>query len=300
MKEKKETARHVDGGSLPVGGKPLELDGMPPEVDENILKMVRELEVNKKYSALSYDTIAGVVSLELSKHNSPKNARKAIRKKLHLILADYLSELNFPRAELTLKEAFQSENPDNIDNACLAVLQRHASTRERIRDMEDFYASIFKVTGSPKRVADLACAFNPFSLRWMNLPADTRYDVYDNNKKTVGLLNYYFQLAGCNASAVLRDILCDPLGSADPSVDVAFLFKMYHCLEHRQKGAGWQVVKHTDAKWLAVSFPSCNLAGRKADIWGNYRDFLLEKLKENQWEHRILESPSELILLIKK
>lgn len=264
---------------------------------QQIETIVNEIKSSKKYKFLSTDTIRNVVLRETRKYKSLKNALKSAKKKLHLILADYLSELDFPGAERKLEDVFASQAPDKIEQVCVDIMSRHASTRERLEILHDFYSGIFEITGKPAKLADLACAVNPFSFRWMGLSNDTFYHAFDNNSKTVQLLDFYFQLEHLNAAAEMRDILCEP---PDGCFDVALLFKMYHCLEHRQKAAGWEVVKNTPAKWIAVSFPTRTLANRKSDIFGNYKEYLFAQIKENNWDSQVLEFRTELVLLIRK
>ncbi len=237
--------------------------------------------------------------LEIQKHKSIKNATKSAKKKLHLILADYLTQLNYSLAEKELKAAFQSGDPDIICHTCLDIMSKHASTRERIDILDEFYPRLFKITGKPKKLVDLACALNPFSYRWMGLPKNknTAYFAFDNNIKNIDLLNLYFHLENINALAEARDILCHP---SKDFFDIGLLFKMYHCLEHRQKGAGWEVIKNTPTRWMAVSFPTHNLANRKSDIFGNYKEEILSKIKENNWDFQVMEFQTEKVLVIKK
>lgn len=259
--------------------------------------IVNELKTNKKYNALCPETIKNVISIEIQKYKSTKNAVKSARKKLHLILADYLTRINYSKAEKELNSAFLTENHDKIKNVCLTIMEKHASTRERIPILEEFYSDIFKITGTPKKLADLACALNPLSFRWMRLPKNIHYYAFDNNINNVELLKSYFHLESLNPLPIWKDIFCNP---PELFFDVSLLFKMYHCLEHRQKGAGWQVVEKIPTQWIAVSFPTRNLANRKADIFGNYKDFLLNNIKKNNWDFHLLEFLSELVLLIKK
>ena len=156
---------------------------------------------------------------------------------------------------------------------------KHASTRERMVILSEFYSRLFEITGTPKRMVDLACALNPFSFRWMGLSKDIFYYAYDNNMQTVELIKLYFQLEGLQPLVEARDILCNP---PEAAVDVGLLFKMYHCLEHRQKGAGWKVIEKTPAQWMAVSFPTRNLANRSVDIFSNYKQGMLERIKKNR------------------
>lgn len=259
--------------------------------------LIDNLKSSKKYKFLATETIRHVVLQEFEKFKTDRDAEKKIRAKLHLILASYLSDVDSRRAEKEIIAAFDTASPEAIKEALLNTMSRHASTRERIPSLDEFYPRLFAVTGMPASVADLACAVNPLSYRWMNLPAGVKYHAYDINEKIVGLLNFYFQLEDIQPPAEMRDILCRP-----PEIvfDVALFFKMYHCLEHRQKGAGWTVVENTPAKWMAVSFPTQTLVNRKTDIFRNYSDFLFKKIKENGWEHEILEFKTELILLVNK
>jgi len=265
--------------------------------NKSIETVVNEIKSNKKYKVLSLDTITNVVMLEIQKHKTIKNAIKSSKKKLHLILADYLSQLNYALAEKDLKAAFLSGDCETIRQTCLDIMSKHASTRERLDILEEFYPRLLKITGEPKKLADLACALNPFSYRWMGLPENTAYFAFDNNIKNIELLNLYFQLENIDALAEVRDILCHPLKDF---FDIGLLFKMYHCLEHRQKGAGWEVIKNTPTRWMVVSFPTRNLANRKSDIFGNYKEEILSNIKENNWDFQIVEFQTEKVLLIKK
>jgi 16S rRNA (guanine(1405)-N(7))-methyltransferase len=257
--------------------------------------VVNEIKSGKKYKFLCPDTIRHVVGREIGRHKSLKETVKAAKKRLHLILADYLSQLNDASAAKQLKAAFSSGDREEIDQTCRDIMSKHASTRERLDILEEFYLKLFDITGKPAKLADLACALNPFSFRWMGLPKDIAYYAFDNNMQTVELLNLYFHLEGLGPPAKVRDILCQP---PEGFFDVALLFKMYHCLEHRQKGAGWEVIEKTPAKWLAVSFPTRNLANRKVDIFANYKEDMLARVKQKGWRFQVLEFRTELVLLI--
>jgi 16S rRNA (guanine(1405)-N(7))-methyltransferase len=265
--------------------------------DAEIDAIVNQVKASKKYKYLCADTIRDVVKIGSKTHTSLKNLLKFARKKCHLILASYLSELDYSSAGEELKSAFLSRDRDRITNTCLNIMAKHASTRERITILSEFYSRLFKITGPPKRMVDLACALNPFSFRWMGLSKDIFYYAYDNNIQTVKLLKLYFQLEGLQPLVEERDILCRPMETA---VDVGLLFKMYHCLEHRQKGAGWRVIEKTPAQWMAVSFPTRNLANRNVDIFSNYKQDMLEKIKKNRWNFDIVEFENEMVLLINK
>jgi 16S rRNA (guanine(1405)-N(7))-methyltransferase len=265
--------------------------------DVEIDAIVNQVKASKKYKYLCVDTIRDVVKIGSKTHTSLKNLLKFARKKCHLILASYLSELDYSSAGKELKLAFLSGDQDRINHTCLNIMAKHASTRERMTILNEFYSRLFKISGTPKRMVDLACALNPFSFRWMGLSTDIFYYAYDNNMQTVELIKLYFLLEGLKPLVEERDILCNP---PEVVADMGLLFKMYHCLEHRQKGAGWKVIEKTPAQWMAVSFPTRNLANRNVDIFSNYKQDMLEKIKKNKWNFDVVEFENEMVLLINK
>lgn len=264
-----------------------------PDID-GLVEVVR---AGKKYKYLCRDTIHDVVSREIGQHKNVKEALKAAKKRLHLVLADYLGDLDIRVCREKLTAAFASGDGAQIRSTCLDIMSRHASSRERLPLLDRFYSEIFAITGQPQTIADLACALNPLSFRWLGLLSPVRYYAYDNNRQTVELLDLYFRLENISPLPEERDILCRP---PEGPFDVAFLFKMYHCLEHRRKGAGWQVVLNTPADWLILSFPTRSLANRRVDILGNYRASLMENIQARNWQAKYLEFFNETLVLIRK
>jgi 16S rRNA (guanine(1405)-N(7))-methyltransferase len=193
--------------------------------------------------------------------------------------------------------AFEAEDAAMIEGACSKILHSHASTRERMPEIEEFYRTIFSKTGIPSKISDLACAFGPFAFRRMGLPRSVKYHAYDINQRIVDLINVYFGLEDIEPLAAIRDVLCSTPGE---QVDVAFLLKMYHCLEHRKRGAGWRVVEAAQANWIVVSFPTKNLRGQFADIVANYESHILSKSVSQAWQCFRLNFASETVLLIDK
>ena len=87
-------------------------------MNSEIENIVNELKASKKYNVLCPDTIKHVVKIEIKKHKSIKNAVKSIRKKLHLILADYLNQLNYAVAGKELESVFSTGNHNKINKTC--------------------------------------------------------------------------------------------------------------------------------------------------------------------------------------
>jgi 16S rRNA (guanine(1405)-N(7))-methyltransferase len=264
---------------------------MPGEVQT---QEVDRILSTAKYRALPRETIEDVVGREIARHGPGARALKAARLVLHRVAARYLGRPDFRAFLRRLESCADSGARDAV---CREILALHASTRERLPILEDLYRGLFGRTGLPRVVADLASACNPLAFRWMGLEKSVRYMAYDIDRDMVQLVGAYFRLEGIAGEAIHRDVLCSP-----PTLraDVALLLKMFHCLEHRRKGAGWEVVSAVPARVVAVSFPSRNLAGRSSDIAANYREGIRASAAQAGWGCEEMSFPGETVLLVTK
>ncbi len=264
---------------------------------ELVSSLVADILGSRKYRHLCPETVHNVVCQEFARQENARTAIRIARERLHRLWAQFLGEPDYGSSVRELTAAFESNEGGRVAHACLDVLRSHASTRERVPELARVYSQIFAHTGIPVRIADLACAFAPLAFRWMGLPRSVEYHAFDINQRIVDLINKYFQLEGIQPRAALRDVLCTPINER---IDVALLFKMYHCLEHRERGAGWRVVEAVPAKWVAISFPTRNLQGHLVDIIGNYESVIVENAVHRGWSHSRLNFETEDIVLIDK
>ena len=258
---------------------------------------VTRTTLSRKYRGITPETVRDVALRELERGGSPAAAFERARLKLHRLWADYLGEPDHGDAVRGLEEAFAAGSDQAVRAACLGILARHQSAAERSGELAPFYASVFTVTGAPRSLLDLACALNPLSWRWMGLGRDSRYLAFDINRRTVDLVGRYFALEGIAGAAEHRDVLVSP---PQQRGDVALLLKMYHCLEHRRRGAGWEAVAAVPASWVVVSFPTRNLAARRADIVGNYEPEIRARAAERGWEVSAAGVAGETALIVRK
>lgn len=266
-------------------------------MDQKIEELVKKIKASKKYKIILEETIRDVLVKELERHKSIKIAEETAKKKLHRIRAEYLGEPNYKKVKEALAEAFRENDDTRIREVCWSIFSKHSSTRERNQLLDDYYRRLFEATGKPESVADLACALNPLSFRWMGLDTSVKFYSYDVNEQFIDLINYYFGLEGLEQSGIQRDIYTDP--PVIP-VDVAFLFKMYYCLEHRLTGAGLEVVKSVPAKKVLISFPTLNLVAKKTDILGNHEEDLKRGAEEYGWRLDYIEFENEVVVLVDK
>lgn len=263
-------------------------------IDETVDKIA----TSKKYKFLCKETIKNVLEEYVLIHKDLKRALPYAKKSLHKIWASYLGEPNYKRVKERLTDAFSVNDDALIMEICEDTMSVHSSARERMQLYEQgYYKHIFAKTGQPSSIADLACALHPLSFRWMNLPSSVPYFAYDINRNFTDLLGHYFELEGIGPMPIWQDIYVNP---PTDHVDVALLFKMYHCLEIRKKGAGLTVLKQTPADWVVISFPAQNLMGKKADIYGNYAPAIHQAVEEFGWEMTEELFVNEMLVIIKK
>ena len=193
------------------------------DAKDDLQPLIDELLHSKKYRGLGLaeSTVRDLLLQELPRYRNRKDALDEVRRKLHNIVAPYLGDPDYAAEAGALDGAFRIGG-EEVKEVCRRILAGHASTRERIPILEEFYAGIFAVTGRPRSILDVACGLNPFAFPWMGLPKDTRYYAYDIHRPRLDLINHYFQLEGLEPLAIHQDILVEP-----PAVeaDVAFFLK---------------------------------------------------------------------------
>ena len=260
--------------------------------------LVTEIIAAKKYQqvGLAESTVRDLLEKELPYHRQTKDAVKAVKKKLHTIVAPYLGDPDYPAAASALEGAFAKGDPQAIRDACAALMGAHASTRERLPFLDQFYAALFAITGRPASILDLACGLNPLAFPWMGLPPSTAYYAYDLNQPRIQLINRFFALMGMEPRGAAQDILVDvPAQSAD----VAFFFKEAHRFDQRERGCNrsfWPAIR---ARWLLVSLPTSSLSG-KHNLLQRQRQLVAETIQGQPWRVTEVSIDKELVFCIDK
>ncbi len=232
------------------------------KINQNLIQsLIKKIQSSRKYRdrGLSPTTIEDLIRQEAPGQNSEKRLLKAVRRKLHNIVAPYLGEPDYQvwRAELSRLPSNQPHHPD-VENFCHNMLTEHASTKERLPFLDQIYSAIFDLTGKPDILLDLACGLHPLSFPWMALSSSTHYYAYDIIQPRIDFINTFFEHVGLLPLAANQDILANP-----PQVEanLAFFFKEAHRFEKRQHGCNQNFWRSLKVKTLIVSLPVENLDG---------------------------------------
>ena len=267
--------------------------------DDPLEPIIQELLSSRKYKGIDLPavTVRDLLVKELPNYRSQKDAVQVVRKKLHNIVAPYLGDPDYPAAAVMLEAAFQAGSDQAVKIACARLLAAHASTLERLKIVDEFYARLFALTGGlPHTILDLACGLNPLTFPWMGLPPDINYYAYDIHRPRLTLINRFFELAGLAPLGTYQDVLVNP-----PEVegDVAFLFKEAHRFEQRQRGCNralWMALK---VRYLMVSLPPHSLSGQH-DMVDRQRRLVYNTVEGLPWQVTEINFENEMVFVIEK
>ena len=264
---------------------------------DEIRQYAQEVLQSPKYRTMDIpqDLIESLYIQESPHHKRLQDLHKAVRKKLHNIIATYLGDSDYDQATQDLKEAFLQDE-QAIKAVCTQILESHISTQERIPFLDVFYQEIFSRVGKPQFILDLACGYHPFGLPWMNLDPNCRYYAFDIIKARVDFINTFFGLLHRPPLAFQQDILIHP---PEIEADLAFFFKEAHRFDQRQRGCNrifWQALKVNN---LLVSLPATSMSMRH-DKSDQHRRLVYDTLKDLNWSVEEFQVENELFFWIRK
>ena len=262
-----------------------------PDIDA-ILAAVAE---SRRYRHVAPTIVARLAAEELPKSKNAADAEKRTKRRLHQIFGAYASPLPYDRLADRLDNT--QGDPALFKKVCSQILTQHASTAERLNDLEaGFYQRIFEITSRPTRVLDLACGFNPLTIPWMQLPNTTFYLATDIDTEMVRFLDRFLALAPIHGEARQVDLIAQPPSAR---ADVTFLFKAIPCLRYQTDNL-LQILDAIRTTWLVISFPTKSLGGRGKGMRDTYRKTMDDLLKDRPWPRHELDFPSELVFIVQK
>ena len=248
-------------------------------MDERSLALFEKLSSNRKYSDVCPDAVRRVISECEGRYRKPKDLEKAVRERLHGVTSAF-NDLG--------PGAAQAASCISDDESLADMLRRHASTRERLplSAMDALYARIFKTTGRPESVLDLACGLNPLYLIHR---FGCRVVGVDISKSCVDLI----------PEGIWGDLLCENAIPREP-FHIALLFKILPLLERQRAGAAMDVMRAVNAKYLVASFPTRTMGGRNVGMEAHYSEWMEAHLPENRAAAARFATENELFYILEE
>ena len=261
-------------------------------------QLVDAVLASRNYKHITRDFIETLGSRELAKRSTLKEAIKATRNKLHQVGGAYIEGAAPYRSWLDqLRQVAVYDNKDQLKRVCMSIMGYHASTRERLPMLEQFYTMLLADLPPVRSVIDVACGLHPLAIPWMPLGQDAQYYAYDIYQDMADFLNGFMGLIHVQGNAQARDVL---QYSPPFKVDLAFVLKAIPCLEQVDKNAGLRLLDAIKADHLLVSFPVQSLGGRKKGMVVNYEARFHELVRQRNWFIERFEFPTELVFRIAK
>jgi 16S rRNA (guanine(1405)-N(7))-methyltransferase len=269
----------------------------PP--DDRLTSLVESIRASAKYRRLSEDLIRRIGARELDRRRNLKEAEAATRAELHQIGGAYLDRgVHYQEWLAALRDATRSGDSEALRPVCAAVMRQHASTRERLPILEEFYTTTLAGIAPVHRLLDVACGFNPLAIPWMPLAPDAEYYACDIYEDLIAFVNEFFSLAGVRGRAEVADVATSL--PRTPPVDVALLLKTLPCLEQTDRTASLRLLETIPAAHLLVSFPVRSLGGRQKGMIGHYTAQFRELIAGKSWPVQRFEFATELAFLVRK
>ena len=260
--------------------------------------LVNDVQGSAKYRDISPDLVRTIAAQELTKRRTLKEAVKATKNKLHQISGAYLDPRENYAAwlqEITIAQ--QSGEPEAIKQVCRRIMSHHASTRERLPLLDQFYSTLLAELPPLQSVLDLACGLNPLAYLCFPHAENITYYACDIYRPMIDFLNAAMAVMNIKGHAEVRDIL---QSCPNQEVDLALVLKTIPCLEQIDKQAGARLLRTINARYMIVSFPAQSLGGRNKGMLTNYEAHFYQLMEGEDWEIRKIEFASELVFVIKK
>ncbi len=250
------------------------------------------------YKYISPDLVSAVALQEMGKRRTLKEAVKATKNKLHQVGGAYLDGREDYDAWLSmLRNVAQGGDRSQLQEACKRVMSNHASTRERLPILDQFYTILLAELGPIHSILDVACGLNPLALPWMPLVEGGQYYAYDIYQHMMEFLDQWLHIVHVNGQASTCNLVQT---CPTQCVDVALVLKTLPCLEQIDKHAGRRLLQSINAKHMLVSFPLQSLGGKSKGMAIYYEEHFLHLVAEESWSIRKIVFPTELVFVVTK
>lgn len=263
--------------------------------DSALDELVAAVAASAKYRNVCETCIRRIGARELARRGSLKEAVKETKNQLHQVAGAYLAG-KMPYGAW-LSELRAARTPEALEQVCRRIMASHASTRERLPILSEFYRTIFAALPPVRTVADIACGLNPLALPWMPLAAGAEYYAYDLFTDMLAFIGQWLAMRGVGGRAEAVDVTAE---RPNVRADLALVLKVLPCLDQLDRAAAAGLLDGLPARHIVVSFPVRSLGGRAKGMVANYADRFDELASGRAWRVERLEFASELVFIIGK
>lgn len=267
------------------------------ENEFNPEELIAEIHKGRNFRSMDQQLTRQLIVREMHSSNNRKEIVKNVKSKLYQIASAFRNEKIDDQIPLDSFADQTWQNQEAVKELCLRFMKNHASTRERLPILEEFYRTIFSSLPPIDSVLDLACGLNPLSIPWMPLEKNFSYEAYDLFQDMMDLIHNFFNHFQIRGTASQLNLLENyPQSQAA----LTLLLKTIPCLEQVDKNAGKNILSQIESKFAVISFPAHSLSGRNKGMPKNYESHFLEICNPDDWEIQKITFSSEIVFLLKR
>lgn len=230
--------------------------GSPVDIDE----MVAEVLSGKKYARLDPSVVRRICMETEPKYPKEKEALKAVKNELHIIHESFLQNDCYKKAYSRLAQLPLNFDGAQLIEAVTQIMQLHASTKERLSDIEEICSFLSNYITKESSVMDVGCGFNPFMLPLLH-EYPKKYYAYDISSEGIEILNSFF--TRIKKAAYIAGLLDAAVATPGEKVNIVLLLKLLPLLQQQKKGRGYDILEELCFDQAIVSFPIKSLGGKQ-------------------------------------
>lgn len=272
--------------------------GAPSAADADLDVLVARVRSGRKYARVSPGLVRRIGAAELARLGDVRAATRATQRRLHQVAGAYpRGRIRYDDWLRRLQEARRAgEKPFRA--ACREMMRLHASTRERLPILDEFYARCLAPLETLGAVADVACGLGPLSVPWMPLEPGARYHAVDVYEDLAAFLGAFLPLVGLQGRAEALDVLT---WAPEATYDVALMLKFVPCAEQLVTSSSvLGLLEAFPARHLLVSFPVRSLGGGERGMRETYEARFRELVAGQPWALERFSFATELAFLVAK
>lgn len=280
---------------MPPDSLPSDAVHLEPALDE----LVQAVMTGAGYRHISPDLIRWVGRQEMGKFRKLKDAVKATRSRLHQTAGAYQdARMDYDRWLDELAALPRDRRDPRLLDFCRRVMERHASTRERLPILDQFFAVTLAGAAPLSSMLDIGCGMNPLAIPWMPVAGDFTYTGLDVYTDQAHFLNAFLAHVGVTGEVRVHNILTGlPGDMARPQA--VLLLKTLSCLEQLDKSISERLLPQIQADTVLVSYPLHSLGGRSKGMRENYQAHFERLAGRLGWTPELHEFQTEMAFIVK-
>lgn len=229
-------------------------------------EIVDRVRRSSRYRDVDLAMLERLAGEELSRSRNVDDAVKRVKRRLHQAVGAFRGAAG---RSGRLAAAWTGDlHATAFRDACADAMRGHASTRERLPYIDQFYAGIWRHTGVPGRLLDLGCGLGPLALPWMGI-GDATLGAVDADERPLATVRSFLELIGQPHRVEVTDLAVGP--PSDATADVAVLLKLVTTLDRQDPDAAARLLRGLHVGHAVVTFTTRTLGGRDRGMERTYR-----------------------------